>query len=190
MNEPVSGTTDPAALSRSRMKLLVIISIAFFPIFIAYLAYFFLPEWAPDSTTNQGQLIMPPLAAGQISTELDVDDRWLLILPVTNDCDQSCEELLYLSRQITTGLGKESSRVARALLVQEVSPALRTLLHEEHRDVRVVGGSDAALREVWQGPALFLMDPNGNIMMYFTPDKAGKPMLRDLKHLLRVSNIG
>jgi len=27
-------------------------------------------------------------------------------------------------------------------------------------------------------------------MMYFTLEKAGKPMLGDLKHLLKLSNIG
>jgi len=39
-------------------------------------------------------------------------------------------------------------------------------------------------------PLLFLVDPNGNVMMYFTLEKAGKPMLGDLKHLLKLSNIG
>jgi hypothetical protein len=34
------------------------------------------------------------------------------------------------------------------------------------------------------------MDPNGNIMMFYTLDKAGKLMLKDVKHLLKASNIG
>jgi hypothetical protein len=40
------------------------------------------------------------------------------------------------------------------------------------------------------GPVLLLMDPNHNVMMLYSLDKAGKPMLRDLKHLLKISNIG
>ena len=40
------------------------------------------------------------------------------------------------------------------------------------------------------GAYILLMDPNGNIMMFYTLDKAGKLMLKDVKHLLKASNIG
>ena len=32
---------------------------------------------------------------------------------------------------------------------------------------------------------IYLMDPLGNILMFYTLDKAGKPMLKDIKFLLK-----
>jgi hypothetical protein len=34
------------------------------------------------------------------------------------------------------------------------------------------------------------VDPLGNIMMYYSKDFVGKELLKDLKKLLRTSNIG
>ncbi|MGB0691890.1 MAG: hypothetical protein ACPGPD_04220, partial [Pseudomonadales bacterium] len=61
----------------------------------------------------------------------------------------------------------------------------------EHKDLKVIEGNLGPLTAVSAAsPLLFLVDPNGNVMMYFTLEKAGKPMLGDLKHLLKLSNIG
>ena len=38
--------------------------------------------------------------------------------------------------------------------------------------------------------AVFLADPLGNIMMAFPDDKVGKPLLEDLKLLLKLSKLG
>ncbi|MCZ6503668.1 MAG: hypothetical protein O6945_14285, partial [Gammaproteobacteria bacterium] len=71
------------------------------------------------------------------------------------------------------------------------------LLAREHDQVTIVSlGRDvtATLRNVATDPVgdpvVFLMDPNGNIMMYYLSWQGGKPMLEDLKHLLKVSTIG
>lgn len=181
---------EEAAIRQSRVKLIAIFSIAFVPLFVAYFGYFFLPQLAPQGKTNQGELILPPVDAKSINEELTANGTWQLILPVETSCDETCKELLYLSRQIVTGLGKNSDRVGRVMLTTEVPEELGTFLDQEHGDLRVLDGDRSGLTGVYSSPALFLMDPNGNVMMYFTPDKAGKPMLKDLKHLLKISNIG
>jgi len=38
--------------------------------------------------------------------------------------------------------------------------------------------------------AIYLVDPLGNLMMRFPPDLEPKSLLKDLKHLLKVSRIG
>ena len=184
------STVDPEAMRSSRMKLLIIISIAFVPLFMAYVGYFFLPEWAPEGTTNQGELVMPPVDGGEISVDLAAERRWTLILPVQDGCESDCEQLLYLSRQVIAGLGKDTDRVGRVILSAEPPEGLLALIEAEHGDARLVYAPTTALTALQAAPALFLMDPNGNIMMYYTLEKAGKPMMKDLKHLLRISNIG
>ena len=40
------------------------------------------------------------------------------------------------------------------------------------------------------GEGIYLVDPLGNIMMYYAKDFVGKQLLKDLKKLLKNSNIG
>ena len=182
----------PEDIRSSRQKLIMLIMIAFVPIFIAYAAFFYFPDWAPDGTTNQGELISPPMPAEQLTPALTEFGTWVLLQPTGTRCDEACTELLYLSRQVVTGLGKDTSRIQRVVLPEGVlAPEFAALLNEEHPDVAVRPGDHAPLAAiVTERPVLLLMDPNGNVMMYYLLDKAGKPMLKDLKHLLRVSNIG
>jgi len=41
-----------------------------------------------------------------------------------------------------------------------------------------------------QGAGIYVVDPLGNIMMFYAFEQIGKPMLKDMKKLLRTSNIG
>lgn len=184
--------TDQQALKRSRAKLLTLIAIAFVPLFIAYAAYFYFPDWAPQGTTNQGELISPPLAGSDFSEALAAPGSWTLVLPLVRECDADCEQMLYLSRQIVIGLGKDTPRIKRALLAPAtVSGPMAEWLVREHKDLQVISGDAPALQALGtEQPLLYLVDPNGNVILRYTLEKAGKPMMKDLKHLLRISNIG
>lgn len=187
MTEPT-----PEEIRASRTKLLTLIAIAFVPIMIAFLAFQYFPGWVPSGTTNQGELISPPINGAEISARLEKLESWGLLQPAGRACDSDCEQMLYLSRQVVTGLGKDAGRISRMLIVPgDLSDEFRDLLGREHPDVEVIAAETGLLDAVSEeSPLLFLVDPNGNVMMYYSTEKAGKPMLRDLKHLLRLSNIG
>ncbi|WP_197685638.1 hypothetical protein [Vreelandella subglaciescola] len=40
-----------------------------------------------------------------------------------------------------------------------------------------------------QEPRIVLVDPFGNVMMHYGPEHSGKDMLKDLKHLLKLSKV-
>lgn len=180
----------------SRTKLLIIISMAFGPILVAYIVFFKFPDLAPTSRTNEGTLISPPVQGGEI---IPANSRWTLLIAVDQDCDKICQEVLYLSRQIHISLGKNTPRVQRVVLTQgELSTSFKALLETEHGNARVQDIQDSefanelkqAIGDELLHSMVFLMDPNGNVMMFYSPDKGGKPMLKDLKLLLKLSNIG
>ena len=134
MDEPAE-----AKIRTSRMKFSVLVMIAFVPIMIAYIAFFYLPAWIPAGTTNNGQLITPPIDAGQISPELSVVGTWMLLLPIGSQCDAECTQLLYLSRQVIAGLGKDTPRINRAVLANTaLTPEFEALLAREHPGVSVI----------------------------------------------------
>jgi len=187
--EPNSYANVPSGkLMASRRRFIALLLIAFGPMFIAYATFFHFPDWAPTGTTNQGQLISPSIDGLKMSEELATFSTWVLIQPIESG---QCREMLYLSRQVVIGLGKDANRVQRVALTSADTPELMEHLEVEHPDVKVVSSMTAYKPIVTDnGPVLLLMDPNHNVMMFYSLDKAGKPMLRDLKHLLKISNIG
>ena len=186
-----SSESSSGKLMASRKRFVALLLIAFVPMFIAYAAFFHFPNWAPTGTTNHGELVSPSVDGVTISGELADFDTWVLIQPVDGLCGDECRKMLYLSRQVITGLGKDANRVQRVVLISADTPDLVERLNGEHPDVKVVFGVTTVKPVVANdGPVLLLMDPNHNVMMLYSLEKAGKPMLRDLKHLLKISNIG
>jgi len=176
----------------SRTKLLALIVIAAVPIFLSIMLFEIFPELQPRGTTNKGELIVPSIEAEKVNPVLLDYEGWLLLQPVGKSCDSDCQQMLYLSRQVIAGLGKDSGRVERVLIAPSgIDSAFQSYLSAEHADVTVVAADLALLNEISaKSPTAFLVDPNGNIMMFYTLETAGKPMLKDLKHLLKISNIG
>jgi hypothetical protein len=109
-------------------------------------------------------------------------------------CDAACVRQLYLMRQIRIAQGKEQSRIERLWVLtdgDEVAPAL--LL--DYPGLHMWRPADPAF--VGQFPAagdraahIYLVDPLGNLMLRFPADPDPKRMMKDLKLLLKASQIG
>lgn len=198
-----TDTQNVESLTRTRAKLSFLFIMSVAPFVLAYVFFFVKPDWIPSGTTNQGELILPPVQASAVGIDhkgLFEGDRWILVIPVGASCDESCIEALYLSRQVKTALGKEAGRIERVVLssASSITGEFKELLGQEHSYARLVHNSgpsiggliEPALGRTPAGSYVLLMDPNGNIMMLYTVEKAGKPMLKDIKLLLKASNIG
>jgi len=168
---------DVETRTSSRRKLVLLAAIAFVPLFIAYGLFFFAPDWKPEGTKNHGQLIQPPLDA----TELETPTRqWSLLV-------------------IHTALGKDADRLVRRWVRSTpVNPSNWASLKAEHPDLepwisetleRTL--SDYASAELsGMRVHVFLADPLGNIMMAYPESEVGKPLLEDLRLLLKLSKLG
>jgi len=98
-------------------------------------------------------------------------------------------------------LNHRMDRVQRAVLVQSPTQVNPKLLAEHPGLVAATGSADEQLQlsdQVYKAQegmeplddAIYLIDPFGNIMLRFPPDLEPKSMLKDVKHLLKVSRIG
>ncbi len=157
-------------------------------------------------TKNKGALVNPPLpiaelplrdANGQSFDYSAESKRWTLLVPVAGDCDDTCTQALYMTRQIDIALGRESNRVRRYLVTTEspLPPALQQLLNEQHADIKVLQAS----REAFDGyfgrvsvsgepPRFYVVDPYGWLMMYYSATHDGHAVLSDLKFLVKNSH--
>ncbi len=123
------------------------------------------------------------------------DNSWLLLYARIGTCDESCHEALYVLRQSRLMLGKEMERVRRVLLHGDSAPDT-VFLAEEHQGLITLEDSNLNGLLNKKKPAdlpaggYFLIDPLGNLVMYFRPDLDPADMVDDIKHLLKLSRIG
>lgn len=155
-------------------------------------------------TTNYGELISPPLSLASLALPANQQawrGRWLLLYVNPEVCDTSCEKALYNIRQIRTATGKNSDRVARAMMAfSEADPHLQQLLANDFEGTLYLTPSKAAFATLVQGTAaekrvlqeggIYLVDPLGNIMMFYPLDSDPMGILKDLTRLLKLSHIG
>ena len=137
--------------------------------------------------------------------------QWTLLYAIEDACDAVCEKNLYHLRQVRLALNQRKDRVRRVAVVRDADQIPPALL-AEHRGLVVVGGApderDALVEQIrtatvdGQGgdgsdaggaaplDGIWLLDPNGNLVLRFAPDLDPRNMLKDVKHLLKVSRIG
>ncbi len=175
---------------RGQRTMLAIFGIAFVPVLLAYLFFFHFPDSLSGSTTNRGVLVQPPLRF----SEHHHAGYWSLIYIADAQCDQACEGRLYLMRQVTIALGKDARRVHQLLVptTDAIDETFSALIDTEHPDLTVewLAQDLVDLGLTSEGDWVYLMDPMGNIMLRFGPENSGQDMLKDLKHLMKLSRVG
>jgi cytochrome oxidase Cu insertion factor (SCO1/SenC/PrrC family) len=80
--------------------------------------------------------------------------------------------------------------------LEPASQALNRLVEEQHPNVIHVYGDEAQIVKALTNNAsitdneVYIMDPMGSVMMRFTHDQPNKDLLKDIKRLLKASQIG
>jgi len=201
---------DPVVRRKSRTKLVLIFAIFGIPLVLASIYLHMVRSSGGQlGDTSRGQLIQPavPLTEFALTQSgepfvLDtVRGSWTLLYMPEGECADECKLNLYHMRQVRLALNHRMDRVQRAVLLQREGQLENDLL-EEHLGLMVVVGTpaeQAVLRDQVKSAvskmegldnAIYLIDPFGNLMLRFPPDLAPKSMLKDIKHLLKVSRIG
>ena len=173
----------------SRTQLVLIVVIALASLGGAWLLYFLTSTGDPWATSNHGAFVNPPLMAHELGVRSAAGDPfspegdwWIWVVPA-GPCDRDCEAALHQVRQVHVLLNREAHRVRRAL----VSPgaAADASLLERYPRLALLSGNLAALER-----GVYLVDPEGRLVLRYVLTDAGEPVLDDLKRLLKVSQIG
>ena len=179
---------------------LLLVALAFLgPLLIASWLYFGGGRLVPEGRSNHGALLEPIVNLGEALPGSAVtplyQDSWLLLYANEAACDQPCRDALYTQRQSRLMLGREMDRLARVFLHGDTPPDT-VFLAAEHAGLITI--EDSSLKGLLNNkrpadlPAggYYLIDPLGNLVMYFRPDIDPAEMVDDIKHLLRLSRIG
>lgn len=149
--------------------------------------------------SQHGILLQPILHLPDVQVGVDIvalsGRRWLLVYSDTGRCLESCMEALYTLRQVRLMLGKDLNRLQRLFLHGDPAPD-KVFLERQHSGLTTIRDQGlGGLLESKRPPestagGLYLIDPLGNLVMYFPPDLDPREMLEDIKHLLELSRIG
>ncbi len=184
---------------RGRVQLLLIAAVFLGPLALAAWLYFAGQDLTPVGRTNNGALLQPIAnlvdALPESPLHAHNDGYWVLLYANDTVCDEACAHSLYTLRQSRLMLGKEMDRLVRVFLRGDTAPDT-VLLADEHKGLVTL--QDSSLKELLDNKkpmdldagGYYLVDPLGNLVMYFRPDIDPSAMVEDIKHLLELSRIG
>jgi cytochrome oxidase Cu insertion factor (SCO1/SenC/PrrC family) len=191
--------------NRRQRRLLIGLALLFFaPLALAFYLYYGHGTWHPGGRVNAGDLVQParPLPALALplleagSTDPNfLKRKWTLLYVESDACADACRIRLYDTRQVRLALDRDMNRVQRVLIAGDGCCDAQ-FLHEQHPDLITIRATAATapllalLPAKARTPRVYLIDPLGNLMMFYPPDVKPKGMLEDLKRLLRLSSIG
>ncbi len=182
-----------------KLQLALIAAVFLGPLLIGAWLYFSGSSLVPEGRSNHGALLEPIVNLGDVLPDSPIHPlhelSWVLLYSNPDECRETCQDALYTLRQSRLMLGKEMDRVTRVFLHGETPPDT-VFLAAEHAGLMTI--EDAGLAGLLDNkrPAdlpeggYFLIDPLGNLVMYFRPDIDPSDMVDDIKHLLRLSRIG
>ncbi len=192
-------TAETAASASGRRQFLLIAAVFAVPLMLAAWMYYFDSSLAPDSGTNKGELLLPimnlhdELARSEIHNI--ASNQWLMLYANAGVCGSACDDALVRMRQSRLMLGKDMRRIRRVFLHGDSAPDT-VAIEQQHSGLITMTDKDLNLLLEEKQPTelqpggLYLIDPLGNLVMYFPPNLDPKEMVGDIKHLLKLSHIG
>lgn len=152
-------------------------------------------------TTNHGVLIEPVRTIADLTFatpsgenwQAGGNSKWKLAVVDNGNCDEPCQNALYLTRQIHKLIAKRANRVER-LYISEQSltgqqqqmmekeyPATTVLLDRSHQFQQQL--ADTNVPDNRTG-FFYLLDSRGQLVLFYTPEHEYKKVIKDLKVLL------
>ena len=184
---------SPSQRRRGRWQLILLLAVVIGPMVLASAMYQW-RFWVPEGRSYHGEL----LGNGQTLADLGVvageQARWQLLVTAPQGCEADCQQLVFLARQIHIGLNRDASRAAHALA--SALPPSADYDAQLRREYPQLGRFQLQLQayqrlvEQGAGAQLWIVDPHGNLVLRYDTGSKGKAILDDLRHLLKISQIG
>lgn len=193
----------PPVNKKNVLTFWMIVVVFALPPLAAYFMYF--TGIMPSARMNNGTLIDPAKIPEMTLKTFKAQDyrigtangKWTLTMLVDRTCDDQCKRNIYLMRQVRISLGKDSNNAARLLIMSDnVMPETLEQFLQDYPEMPVVtgdGNNMQTLNQFFSSLAsdvrnrVFIIDPRGQVMMYYEPDMEPKDLLEDLKRLILVN---
>lgn len=128
---------------------------------------------------------------------------WLMVYVTAKDCDAECQDRVRSMRQLHIALGKNIERVRRYYLQTAPMPMSANtaeLFKAEYPSMGIAFSDRTLFDENMKAAGvplaldsesyIILVDPVGNVMMYYTKEQTAEEIMVDLETLLKYSSLG
>ena len=165
---------------------------------------FYYGGYSPEGSVNKGTLLEEPIQLNNLDLAVDTGPlanefpgKWTVVQFVKGDCLENCWKTLYSSRQINIRLAKDSSRIARYLILigsDELSTSSASKIENEYPllnlgTIKLENTPNKVLERLEDSPYM-LIDPLGNGILIYDSSLPSGELLQDIKKLLQNSKIG
>ena len=183
-----------------KRKLLLLMTVMIAPIALSYMLFY----WgAPSGSVNYGELIevkkaLPDVALrktnGVTFNISQLRGKWIMLVVDSGECGESCRKKLYYMRQVRLMQKNEMERIERVWLIDD-DKIPEAGIKEDFKGTIFINARDNNLlkeipAEISRHDHIYMIDPLGNLMMRFPKDIDPSKMAKDIKRLLKVSQIG
>ena len=178
MSEPIQ-----AQRGRGRRQLLGIMAVTLATLGGSYLIFYLVETQGVWGTTNHGKFVTPHTTTADLGWQLGEDEArhwWLWV--VDEGCETPCRQKVKDLRALHILLSKEAGRVRRGYTNTSGG---EVELGEPYPKLHRI-----ALRSGMLETGVYIVDPNGNLVLFYPMDIDPALIKEDLRRLLKVSQIG
>ncbi|NOX49837.1 MAG: hypothetical protein GXP16_04780 [Gammaproteobacteria bacterium] len=178
-----SDKPEPGGLNKSRRQMIAIVIISLLSLGGAYLLFYVTQTGGGWGTTNKGEFVDPPVNIVDIGWEAygQVSALWWVWV-VTDECAATCQKTTKNMRAVHILLNRDSDRVRRGFTELNIGSSTQWLTqYPKMVQIKIS-------KPVKSG--VYIIDPNGNLVLYYEMATDPSAVLDDLKKLLKVSQIG
>jgi len=194
---------DPKVLFWNRVQLILVLFVFAAPIAGAFL-------YKPKAFSNYGDIYTPVRPVDNLlmtgkGGEVELDSmrrQWILLVTANGTCDSACEENILKVRQLRFMQNNNMVRIRTVFLHINLPAAISDDLAAKYSPIESYS-AQADDYEKWipvlelenapveaQRNRVYIIDPAGNLMMSYPAAAEPKQIQKDLKRLLKTSQIG
>ena len=202
-NEQPNPVVDSKTLFWNRVQLIMILAVFIAPIAGAYF-------YTPKSFNNYGDIYSPVRQVENLQmngengpVELDSFRRkWIFLVTANTQCEQACEDNLLKIRQLRFMQNNDMLRIRPVFLHTQLPVEVAADLAAKYSPIESYSASfndydewirvlriEGAPKEA-QENRFYIIDPAGNLMMSYPATADPNMIKKDIKRLLKASQIG
>jgi len=176
----------------ARKEFWMLLAMFILPIAFGTLFFYASPNYFSESTVNYGELVRPVIATDDTDIEIEgsasLEGIWTMVY-VSSHCDEACEKAVADMETVRTLMNADMRRIQRMIIIEDNSTPTsddKTLIK-----ARVTSEKLTQSLKKYTENAIYLVDPIGNIMLYYEPQNIDiRLVIKDLKRLFKYSRIG
>jgi len=166
--------------TKQRIQIISLLAVFIIPAVISWVMYHY-HGYFQLGTTNHGVLLNPPIKAENLYSD-SAARKWRIIQVSGEMCDAACIKTDYQLRQLQKALGKDRDRVQVVLMGPHYAPLQKLQ--------STIPGDKISKAQFAVNNKIYLVDPDDNVFMYYSSNANPMHILKDVKKVLEVSQIG